>query len=87
MDFYGYNSINSTQKFDKWHKFSNYLLIVDAYSKVTKLYGMDKIATEEVMDKLDMLQYRSVKIDKFGWWDLEIFSANSGTQFILTQLK
>ena len=25
--------------------FSNYLLIVDAYSKITKLYGMEKITT------------------------------------------
>ena len=25
--------------------FSNYLLIVDAYSKITKLYGMEKIST------------------------------------------
>ena len=34
--------------------FSNYLLIVGAYSKIPKLYGMEKITTEEVMDKLDM---------------------------------
>ena len=34
--------------------FSNYLLIVDAYSKIPKLYGMEKITTEEVMDKLDV---------------------------------
>ena len=37
---------------------SNYLLIVDAYSKTPKLYGMEKITTEEVMDKLDMFQSR-----------------------------
>ena len=30
--------------------FSNYLLIVDAYSKIPKLYGMQKITTEEVID-------------------------------------
>ena len=34
--------------------FSNYLLIVDAYSKIQKIYGMEKITTEEVMEKLDM---------------------------------
>ena len=34
--------------------FSNYLLIFDAYSKIPKLYGMEKITTEEVMDKLDI---------------------------------
>ena len=39
--------------------FSNYLLIFDAYSKIPKLYGIEKITTEEVMDKLDM-------IDEFG---------------------
>ena len=43
--------------------FSSYLLIVDAYSKIPKLYGMDRIATEEVMDKLDMFKYRFGKID------------------------
>ena len=59
--------------------FSNYLLIVDAYSKITKLYGMKKITTEEVMDKLDMFQSRSGKIDQFGWWDLERISADAGT--------
>ena len=38
--------------------FSNYLLIVDAYSKIPKLYGMENITTEEVMEKLDMFQSR-----------------------------
>ena len=32
--------------------FSNYLLIVDAYSKIPKLYGKENITTAEVMDKL-----------------------------------
>ena len=50
--------------------FSNYLLIVDAYSKIPKLYGMENITTEEVIDKLDMFQSRFVQIDQFGWWDL-----------------
>ena len=59
--------------------FSNYLLIIDAYSKIPKLYGMDKITTEEVMDKLDMFQSRFGKIDEFGWWDLDRISAYAGT--------
>ena len=65
MGFYGYNSINSTQIFDKWHNFSNYILIVDAYYKIPKLYDMDKITTEEVIEKLDMFQPRFGKIDEF----------------------
>ena len=43
--------------------FSNYILIFDAYSKIPKLYGIDKISAEKVMDKLDMFQSRFGKID------------------------
>ena len=67
--------------------FSNYLLIVDSYSKIPKLYGMEKIKTEEVMDKLDMFQSRFGKIDQYGWWDLERISADAGTQFTFTEFK
>ena len=67
--------------------FSNYRLIVDAYSNIPKLYGMEKITTEAFMDKLDMFQSRFRKIDKFGWWDLERISADVGTQFTLTDFK
>ena len=65
--------------------FSNYIFIVDAYSKIPKLYGMEIITTEEVMDKLDMFQSRFGKIEKFGWWDLEIISAVAGAQFASTE--
>ena len=47
---------------------SNSILIVDAYSKIPKLYDMEIITTEEVIYKLDMLQFRFGEIDKFGWW-------------------
>ena len=67
--------------------FSNYLLIVDAYSKIPKLYGMENITTAEVMDKLDIFQSRFRKIDQFGWWDLERISADAGTQFTSTDSK
>ena len=67
--------------------FSNYLLIVDAYSKTPKLYGMDNTITEEVMDKLDMFQSRFGKIDQFGWWDLERISSDAGTQITSTEFK
>ena len=39
------------------------------------------------MDKLDMFQSRFIKIDQFGWWDLEIISADAGTQFTSTEFK
>ena len=38
--------------------FSKYIFIVDAYSNIPKIDVMEKITTEEVMDKLDMLQSR-----------------------------
>ena len=54
------------KRFTSETTFSNYLLIVDSYSRIPKLYGMEKIATEEVMGKLDIFQSRFGKIDKFG---------------------
>ena len=60
-------------------KVSNSILIVNAYSKISKLYIMERITTEEVMDNLDMFQFRFGKIDEFGWWDLERISADAGT--------
>ena len=41
----------------------NYLLVLDDYSKLPRLYGMENIITEEVMDKLDIFQARFVKVD------------------------
>ena len=48
---------------------------------------MEKISTEEVMDKLDMFQSRFVKIDEFGWWDLEIISVHAGAKFTSAEFK
>ena len=48
---------------------------------------MEKITTEEVMNKLDMFQYRVGKIDQFGWWYLERIPANAGMQFTSTDFK
>ena len=39
------------------------------------------------MDKLDMFQFRSGKIDEFGWWYLERISADAGTQFTWMEFK
>ena len=71
MSFYGYNSINSIQSLTSETTFSNYISIVDAYSKIPKLYGMDKITKERVMEKLDTFQSRFGEINEFEWWDLE----------------
>ena len=67
--------------------FSNSLLIVDEYSNIPKLYGMEKITTEEFMDKMDMFQSRFGKIDQFLGCDLDRISADVGTQFTSTEFK
>ena len=85
--FMGIITSTSPKSFTSDTTFSNYILISDAYSKIPKLFGVEKITTEEVMDKLDMLQFRFGKIREFGWWDLEIISADAGTQFTSTEFK
>ena len=39
------------------------------------------------MDNLDKFQSIFVKIDKFGWWDLERISADAGVKFTSTDSK
>ena len=34
-----------------------------------------------------MFQSRFGIIDQFGWWDLEIFSTDAGTQFTSTEIE
>ena len=46
--------------------FDNNVLILDAYYRLKKLYGLENITTEEVMDKIDMFQAIFGKVDKFG---------------------
>ena len=48
---------------------------------------MEKITTEEDMEKLDMFQSIFGKMDQFGWWYLERISADAGAQFTLMEFK
>ena len=64
----------------KYTTFANYLLIVDDYSKITKLCGVENITTDEVMNKLDTFQERFVKVDEFGCWDMERIQTDTATQ-------
>ena len=77
----------STKHLTSGITFYNYILSVDAYSEIPKRYIMEKIPTEEVMDKLDMFQSRFGKLDEFGWWDLERISTDTGTHLTLRDLK
>ena len=71
----------SSKSLTKDTTFSNDLLIVDAYYRILKLYVMENITTEEVMDKIDIFQAISGKVDEFGWWDMEGIQNDDGTQF------
>ena len=50
-------------------------------------YGMEKISTETIMDRLDMFQSVFKKIDEFGWWDLKRNLADAGSKFTSTEFK
>ena len=39
------------------------------------------------MDNFDVFQFIFVKIDEFGWWDLEIIWSDVGTQFTSTKFQ
>ena len=41
----------SSESLTKYATFANYLLIVDAYSKIPKVYGMENITTEKFIEK------------------------------------
>ena len=45
------------------------------------MYGMENTTTEEVMYKLYMFQSIFVKVDTFGWWNMEIIKTYAGTKF------
>ena len=56
--FMGIIPVTSQKSLTSQTTLSNYRLIIYAYSKIPKLYSMEIITTEEVIDKLDMFQYR-----------------------------
>ena len=60
---------------------SNYLLIFYAYPKIPKIYGMENITTEKVVDKLDIFQAIFGKLHEFGWWDMYIIQTYAGVYF------
>ena len=75
----------SSKRLTKETTFTHDLLIVDAYSKLPRLYGMETITTgtEEVMEKLNIFQARFGKVDEFGWWYLKWIQTNAGTGLLL----
>ena len=54
---------------------------MDYYYSIPKLYGMENITTEEVIDKLDIFQTRLGKVDEFGWGGMEIIQTDAGMHF------
>ena len=81
MGVHGYHPSHISQKFNKRHYFYNYLLNLDAYSKIPKLYGMENITNKKVMYKLYMFQSRFVKLDEFGWFYMERIQTYAAVQF------
>ena len=67
--------------------FSNYLLIVDAYSKTQKLYGMEISLLQKLWKNWICSSPDLGKLTNFRWWDLERISADASKQFTSTELK
>ena len=63
------------------------MLHLVAYYNIQKIYGMENITTKEVMDKQDMFQARSGRLDEFCWWDMEINKTNNGMQFTSNEFQ
>ena len=42
---------------------------------------MENITTKEVMDKLEMVGERQVKVDEFCWWYMKRIQTDTCTQF------
>ena len=71
----------SSKILTKCTNYANELLIMDAYSRIPKSYGMENITTEGVMYKLDMFKERYVEVDEFGWWDMERIQIDPSMKF------
>ena len=67
--------------------FDHYLLFMDEYYKLPRLYGTENITTEEVMYKLDIFQARFEKLDGLGMWYLEIIQTDAGTKFASKEFR
>ena len=74
-------TVISYKRLTKDTNFSNYLLILNAYFNIPKLYEIENITAEEVMDKLDVFQERFLEVNEFGWWYTEIFQTGAVHKF------
>ena len=54
---------------------------MNAYSKIPRVYEMENITTEEVMENIDMFKVLFVKVDEFGWWDMERIQTDADMKF------
>ena len=60
---------------------------MSACSRISKLYGMKNIITEEVMEKIDTFQAIFGKVDEFGWWGMERIQTDAVMQFISREFQ
>ena len=71
----------SSKSLTKDTTFAYCFLIMDAYSQIPKLYGMENITTEEVVENLDLFQARFGKVDGFGWCYMERIQTDASVHF------
>ena len=56
--------------FDPDCDLSNYLLIDNTYSRMSRLYGLNEIHSEAVMDKIEKFVVSYGRGNRFGWWNI-----------------
>jgi len=61
--------------------FPNYLLIVDGYSRYTKLYGLQDKSSATVIEALKKFQAEHSALKEIGHLDTEKIRADAGTEF------
>ncbi len=55
--------------------------MVDAYSRFTKIYGLDDKTTESVIKTIRQYTADCGSVDEFGYIDIEMIRSDAGNQF------
>lgn len=64
-----------------------YLILVDAYSRFTCLYGMQDKSTDSVVDTIQQYQADHRYVGNYGYLNIECIRADAGTQSTSTDFK
>ena len=67
--------------------FANLLLIVDAFSRFTDIFGLRRKTTAEVLRAMQQFAADHGAVTEFGYLDLQKIRADAGSQFIAEEFR